>query len=110
MSDLILSTIEIIYPQVSIAGWQGTLSFWAVLMVAALLNTVFSAILPYLEVFILMFHIIGFVAFILPLVYLSEHNTSEMVFSTFVNGGGWYSTGLAVIIGLNGNAGAFVGK
>ena len=45
----------------------------------------------------------------LPLTYLAEHNSASEVFTTFANGGGWYTTGLAVMIGLNGNAGAFIG-
>ena len=109
-SSLIQSIAAEAHPDYNSTGWQGTFIFWAILSAAVLVNTVFSSILPYLEIIILTFHILGFMAVLIPLVYLAPHNSAEEVFTTFVNGGGWYTSAFAVMIGLNGNAGAFIGK
>lgn len=48
--------------------WQGTLLTWAVILGCILINVVLPAWLPKIEVFILVFHIAGFVAIVATLV------------------------------------------
>ena len=90
-------------------GWQGTLIFWAVLLVCVALNTIFSKALPTIEVAVLVLHILGFFAIIIPLLYLAPKASAKTVFTTFQNAGGWSSQTLSFFIGLNGAAVAFVG-
>ena len=48
--------------------WQGTMVFWAVMAVAILVNMYASEILPKLESAVLVLHIVGFFAILIPLV------------------------------------------
>ncbi|KAL9079936.1 MAG: hypothetical protein Q9157_001228 [Trypethelium eluteriae] len=96
-------------PSFSPTGWQGTLIYWAVLIFCVSVNTVLSKLLPAIEVMVLILHVMGFFAILIPLVYLSPTQNSTEIFKTFLNEGGWQSKGLAFFIGLNGNAGAFIG-
>ena len=96
-------------PDYSPTGWQGTLILWAVLAAAAVLNTVGGRALPILEIMILILHVIGFFAIMIPLVSLSDKIDTADVFTVFSNEGGWLSFGLSFLIGLNGNATAFLG-
>ena len=56
--------------------WHGTLLFWATVVVAVFINTVTSSVLPKIESFILIIHVVGFFAVLIPVVYVSfELNT-----------------------------------
>lgn len=90
--------------------WHGTLLTWAAILLAVAFNTILSPALPKVEGMVLVLHILGFVAILVPLVYLAPHSTSSEVFAGFLNGGGWNSQGLSFFIGLVGNATAFLGR
>ncbi|KAL8685422.1 MAG: hypothetical protein Q9218_007772 [Villophora microphyllina] len=90
--------------------WHGTLLFWASAACAVFVNTVVSRALPALEGFILVFHVLGFFAILIPLVYLSPHSSPHDVFGRFYNGGGWPTQGLSFFVGLIGNVFAFLGE
>lgn len=51
--------------------WQSTLCYWAIMALAILVNMFSSTLLPKLEFFILALHILGFFAFLIPMVYVS---------------------------------------
>ena len=53
--------------------WHGTLLFWAAVVVAVLINTVTARLLPKIEVFILVLHIVGFFAVLVPITAVSFH-------------------------------------
>ena len=89
--------------------WQGTLIYWGLLLACVGINTIFSRALPAIEIMILVLHVLGFFAILIPIVYLSPHETAKQVFTTFINNGGWSTQALAVFVGLNGNAAAFIG-
>ncbi len=89
--------------------WQGTLLCWAVLAVAIFINTVVSGLLPMIEGIILVLHILGFVAVIVPLVYLSPHGSAASVFKTVLNEGNWPTQGISYCVGFIGNVATFVG-
>lgn len=92
------------------AGWQGTLLFWAVLLLCVAINTFLGSVFPVLEVLILILHVLAFFAIIIPLVYFApQRNTASSVFTTFLNNGAWKTQALSFFIGLNGNAVAFIG-
>lgn len=50
---------------------------------------------------ILIIHIVGLFAIVIPLWVLAPRNSAKVVFTEFSNGGGWSSTGTSVMIGLS---------
>ena len=83
--------------------------FWAVILFGVSVNTVIGSWLPKFEGLILILHIFGFFAIILPLVILGPHAQPSQVFKTFINGGKWPTDGLSFFVGLLGNVFAFFG-
>jgi hypothetical protein len=73
------------------------------------MNTILSKALPAIEVAVLILHVLGFFAVLVPLTWLSPKSSASDVFTTFQNAGGWNTQALSFFIGLNGNAVAFVG-
>lgn len=63
-------------------------------------NTVGGAsLLAKFEGLILVLHVIGFFAVLIPLVYMSEHATAQDVFEVWVNDGGWETQGFPSLSG-----------
>ena len=89
--------------------WQSTLLFWAVLAFCFGINAIISSWLPKFEGLILILHITGFFAILIPLVVLGPHGNAAGVFNSFANGGGFPSQGLSFFVGMIGNVFAFVG-
>ena len=58
---------------------------------------------------ILILHIVGFFAILIPLTYLAPHANAHDVFATFINVGGWDTQAYSFFVGLVGSAFAFVG-
>ena len=110
VSSLLQALLVLNIPTYEPLGWQGTLLFWAVLVVCVMMNTILSRALPAIEIAILILHILGFFAIIVPLIYLAPKDSAHDVFTTFQNDGGWSNQALSFFIGLNGNAIAFVGR
>nr|POE94366.1 choline transport protein [Quercus suber] len=88
--------------------WQATLMMWSVLLLAVLVTTVLGRVLPFLEVLLLVLHILGFFGTMIPLVYNAHGGSdrSREVFTRFFNDGGWPTQTLAFFIGLKGTDGA----
>ncbi|KAL8783597.1 MAG: hypothetical protein Q9213_004526 [Squamulea squamosa] len=108
-ATIIQGLIVLNNPTYNFQRWHGTLLLWAVICVAVLVNTVISSLLPKIECVILILHILGFFAVMIPLVYMAPHTTAKDVFTLFINGGGWQTTGLSFFVGLYGNVFAFLG-
>lgn len=89
--------------------YQGTLLLWAVMSLCVFINAVTNHLLPLFESFILVVHLTGFVAVIVPLLVLADHADAATVFTSFNNGGNWPSQGLSFFVGMIGNVFAFVG-
>ncbi|KAI8943864.1 hypothetical protein NX059_001836 [Plenodomus lindquistii] len=89
--------------------WQGTLLIWAVLLVCLIFNTFFSRHLPLVEGVIVVLHVAGFFAVIVPLWVMGDRTSSDQVFTLFEDNMMWGSLPLAVIIGLTGASSVFVG-
>ncbi|KAI1909677.1 hypothetical protein LOZ58_005006 [Ophidiomyces ophidiicola] len=106
---LIQGLIALTQPDYQPKSWHGALLFWAVVLFCVLINTVISKILPKIEGLILIFHILGFFAVLIPLVKLSSKADASEVFTMFNNGGNWSSQGVSFLVGLIGNAFAFLG-
>ena len=68
---MIIALAQLNYPNYSPALWQGTLVYWGVMAVAILINMTASKILPKLESCILILHLTGFLAILIPLLCVS---------------------------------------
>ncbi|KAK8927154.1 hypothetical protein H634G_01885 [Metarhizium anisopliae BRIP 53293] len=89
--------------------WHGTLLYWAVILFAVFINAVVSSALPKFEGLILVLHVLGFFAILIPLVILSPHGDADAIFTGFLNSGNWPTQGLSFMVGMIGNVFAFVG-
>lgn len=107
---LIQGLIVLNNPTYRFERWHGTLLFWAVLLLAIIINTVLNSLLPKFEVLVFLIHTLGFFAILIPLVHLAPHGNTSDVFELFRNGGGWPTMGLSFFIGLIGNVFAFLGS
>lgn len=90
--------------------WHGTLLTIAIACVGTLVNTFGANYLPTLEGLILVIHIFGFFAILIPLWVMGTPATADQVFTEFTNAGGWPSMGLAVLIGQLTPIFSFMGK
>ena len=70
------------------------------LVFAVLIDATARKILPRFEGAILILHIVGYFAVLIPVVVLGPHEDSSVVFSSFLNEGGWPTQGLSFMIGI----------
>lgn len=96
--------------------WQGTLLFWVIILFAVFINTLVSSALPKFEGLILILHVLGFFAIMIPLLVLGPSSpvSAYEVFTTFGNGTpdtgpNWPTQGLSFMVGIMGSVFAFVG-
>lgn len=89
--------------------WQGTLLAWAVVLICIFVNVILPGLLPRFEVFIIVFHISGFIAIVAVLWHFSPHGSNHFVWATSLNEGGWPTQGLSYCVGFLGNVATFVG-
>ena len=81
--------------------WHSTLLYWSVVAFGLVINVVGGAsLLPKFEGLILVLHVVGFFAVLIPLVYMSDHSSAQDVFATWVNDGGWETQGVVGLIGV----------
>ncbi|CAG8331278.1 unnamed protein product [Penicillium salamii] len=89
--------------------WHGTLLFWAVVAFSVVINSVGGKVLPRFEGMILVLHILGFFAILIPLTYMADHGSAKEVFTEFLNLGEFPSQGLSFFVGTVGCIFAFAG-
>ncbi|GAT21225.1 choline transport protein [Aspergillus luchuensis] len=109
-ASVLQSTIAMNIPSYDPKGWHITLIMWAILLICTVLNTWLGMILPVIEVLILLVHVLGFFAVLVPLVYLGPKADPRSIFTVSFDYGGWGDLTLATFIGLKGTVAAFVGK
>ena len=82
-------------------AWKGYLFVFALATIGALVNIYLSRKLPKLEGLAFILTLAGFASIIIVLWVLSGGNelTTNQVFDTFTNDGGWSSLGLAMVAG-----------
>lgn len=80
--------------------WHGTLLVIAIACFSVIFNTVAAKQLPMVEGLVLILHVFGFFAILIPLWVLAPRNSASMVFTQFSDNGGWGNVGLACLIGL----------
>ena len=91
-------------------AWHATMLYWAVILIAVLVNTLGISVFPHIETLAFIFHVCFFFILLVPLVYLSPQSTARFVFADLENSGGWRSNGLSWCIGLLTSAWSFVGE
>lgn len=89
--------------------WHTVLLFWASTVFTIVMNTIVGKFLPKFEGSILIIHILGFFAILLPLAILGSHQDPSEVFKIFLNTGHWPTQGLSFMIGLIGSVYTFTG-
>ena len=98
-------------PSYAFERWHGTLMIIAVAVLAILFNTFFAKKLPLIEGLMLIIHVCGFFAILVPLWTLAPKKTSAIdVFTEFENSGGWSSTGLSCLVGITGPVYSLIGS
>ena len=89
--------------------WQATLLLLAVLLLTLFANTALFRFLPGLEGVVLVLHVIGFFAVLIPVVYLAPTSSNAFVWTEFTNLSGYSSNGLSWFIGQSASAILFIG-
>lgn len=97
---LIQGLIVLNNPDYIFMRWHGTLLVIVITAFSIIFNTFLAKRLPMVEGLVLIVHILGFFAVLIPLWVLAPRNPTEMVFKDFTNFGGWSSTGLSVMVGM----------
>ena len=97
------------HPSYHIKEWHGTMLMWATTLVCTCINTLLGPALPVFEIMSFIIHIVGFAATFIPLLYLAPKGSTNQIFTSFFNFGGWKTTGVAFFVGLSGNFSAFIG-
>jgi choline transport protein len=77
--------------------FHATLLIIAVAAFSIFFNTFLAKKLPLVEAILLLIHICGFFAILIPLWTLAPRANAKDVFTTFNNGGGWNSVGTALV-------------
>lgn len=81
--------------------WHGTLIVIGVGCFAVFFNTFLSKKLPLVEGMILVLHVAGLFAIMIPLLVLAPKSNSKTVFTELTNNGGWSTDGVSFMVGLN---------
>lgn len=90
-------------------NWQTTLFIIAISFFAIIFNTYLANRLPLVEGIVLILHICGFFAILIPLWVLAPRNTADAVFTQFTDGGNWGNIGLSCLVGMLSPIFSFIG-
>lgn len=88
-------------PSYDFQRWHGTLLVVAITGFSIFFNTFLAKSLPMVEGLILILHVVGLFAIIIPLWVLAPRNNPRAVFTQFYNGGGWNSHVTSTMVGLS---------
>ncbi|KAJ4982842.1 amino acid permease [Stagonosporopsis vannaccii] len=105
----ILALIIMWNPSYIPQAWHGMLIVWAILAICLFFNIFCAKKLPLIEGIIVILHLAGFFAVIIPLWVMGDRSPSGDVFTNFEDSMMWGSVPLATMVGLTGAAGCFVG-
>jgi choline transport protein len=101
-SSMIQGLAVLANPTYTPQPWHQILIGLGVTLFAVLINTRGGMLLPRFEGFMLILHIVGFFAVLIPLVVFSPHQTADEVFRTFMNTGNEPTQGISFLIGTIG--------
>lgn len=108
-ASLIRGLVILTQPSYVPQSWHVTLLFWALTAFAVGINAVGRTVLPKLEGMILVVHVLGFFGALIALVSLADTTSAKIVFTEWVNQGGWSTQGLSFFVGIVGCVFAFAG-
>ncbi|MCJ1250204.1 hypothetical protein MMC30_007430 [Trapelia coarctata] len=96
---IIQALIGVNSPDYQPANWQGTLLVFAMALLVYICNVWGARELPLAQKFLVVVHVLAFLAVIIVLWAIAPHQSATAVFTEFTNGGGWSSVGLSLMIG-----------
>jgi len=91
-----------------IQSWHQTLLTIAIVASCTFFNIFLAVRLPLVEALILVLHVAGVFAVIIPLWVMAPRGNAYDTILNFTNSGGWWSTGLASTIGAVPTAGLLI--
>ncbi|KAM5466591.1 hypothetical protein MauCBS54593_005848 [Microsporum audouinii] len=106
---IIQGVVKLNYPEYTPEKWQATLMLYAVLILSLSVNVSLVKWLPGVEGVILIIHVVGFFAIMIPLVHLAPISSAKFVFTEFINTSGYGSSGLSWLVGQSASAVLFIG-
>jgi choline transport protein len=107
--NIIQALLVLNIPDYEPKRWQGTLIMYAVLALTLLVNTYFVRLLPRLEGVVMILHIVGFFAVLIPIVHFAPISSNAFVWKQFTNISGYTSNGTSWLIGQAASAILFIG-
>ena len=81
--------------------WHSSLMIFAVMLIVFVVNSIGTKLLSLIEGFVLVIHLTGFLAVLVPMLYFSPVGSARDVFVNFQNNAGWSSNGLSWFIGMS---------
>ncbi|KAK4546375.1 hypothetical protein LTR36_002052 [Oleoguttula mirabilis] len=90
-------------------NWHSTLLAIAAVSVCVVFNTFFARKLPLVEGLVMVLHVLGFFAILIPLWIFAPKAPSSEVWGGLQNNAGWSSTGLAFLVGMTSAVNALIG-
>lgn len=97
---MIQGLLVLCQPTYVFENWHGTLLVIGITAFCIIFNTFLAGRLPIVEGTVLVVHILGFFAVLVPLWVLAPRSTPSDVFGEFMNLGGWDTQGLSFMVGL----------
>ncbi|PIG85334.1 GABA permease [Aspergillus arachidicola] len=89
------------YDNYAFQRWHGTLIYWAILVISAIVNIQGSRVLPVVENLSLGFHVVAFIIVLVVICVVSPtKHVPEFVFVDTINNSGWGNNGIAWCVGM----------
>jgi choline transport protein len=96
---IIQSLVSVANPNYVGTNWQGTLMVIGITIIIYFLTVWGAEAMPMFQNLMLIIHCVGFVVVVVVLLVLAPRNPASVVFTQFINGGGWNSMGLSLMVG-----------
>ncbi|EED24605.1 amino acid permease, putative [Talaromyces stipitatus ATCC 10500] len=100
VSKQVQGLIILNYPDYDATQWQSTLLMWAFTAFSFAVNVWGIQLLPLLQLFGGIFHVVLFIVLSVPLILLAPRSTPDFVFKTVMSNGGWENSGISWCIGM----------
>lgn len=90
-------------------NYHATLLTIAIIAFSIVFNTALAVRLPFIEGVVLILHVAGLFAIIIPLWVMAPRGNAHDTLLVFTDNGGWANTGLSTMIGLSSIVGLLIG-
>ncbi|KAK3213494.1 hypothetical protein GRF29_28g62596, partial [Pseudopithomyces chartarum] len=108
-ATIIQGLVVLSCPSYGYQRWHGTLIAMLITLFSALFNVLLAKWLPIVENMILVLHFAAWITILIPLWVLAPRTPHSGVWSFFIDAG-WGNTGVACLVGMITNVGAFIGS